>query len=58
LAARGAQVEAGTPEFEFRLADKIEVWGDDAPRIYAQAVAAQWDPVWSKYSSANKIKNQ
>ena len=44
LAARGSRVEAGTPEFEFRLADKIEVWSDDAARIYAQAVAAQWDP--------------
>jgi hypothetical protein len=44
LAARGSQVEAGTPEFDFRLTDKIEVWADEAPRIYAQAVAAQWDP--------------
>src|SRR6185295_6835863 len=23
---------------------KMEVWADDASRIYAQAVAAQWDP--------------
>ncbi|MEO8658400.1 MAG: ferritin-like domain-containing protein [Bryobacteraceae bacterium] len=44
LAARGSKVEAGTPEFDFRLADKIEVWADEAPRIYAQAAAAQWDP--------------
>jgi hypothetical protein len=44
LAARGAIVEAGTPEFDFHLVDKIEVWADDAARIYAQAVAAQWDP--------------
>ena len=44
LAARGARVEAGAPEFDFRLVDKIEVWSDDAARIYAQAAAAQWDP--------------
>lgn len=44
LAARGAIVEPGTPEFDFHLVDKIEVWADDAARIYAQAVAAQWDP--------------
>ena len=44
LAARGATIEAGTPEFNFHLVDKIEVWADDAARIYAQAVAAQWDP--------------
>jgi hypothetical protein len=44
LAARGALVEAGAPEFDFRLVDKLEVWSDDAARIYAQAVAAQWDP--------------
>lgn len=44
LAARGARVEAGVPEFQFGLVDKIEVWSVDAARIYAQAVAAQWDP--------------
>jgi hypothetical protein len=44
LAARGAVVEAGAPEFDFHLVDKIEVWTDEAARIYAQAVAAQWDP--------------
>ena len=44
LAARGATIEAGTPEFDFHLVDKIEVWSDDAARIYQQAVAAQWDP--------------
>ena len=43
LAARGATIEAGTPEFDFRLIDKIAVWAEDAARIYAQAAAAQWD---------------
>ena len=44
LAARGATIEAGTPAFDFPLADKIEVWSDEAARLYQQAVAAQWDP--------------
>ena len=44
LAARGATIEAGAPEFPFHLVDKIEVWSDDASYIYAQAAAAQWDP--------------
>jgi hypothetical protein len=44
LAARGALVESGSPEFAFTLADKIEVWSADAGRIYAQGAAAQWDP--------------
>ncbi len=44
LAARGATIEAGSPEFDFHLVDKVEVWSDDAARIYQQAVAAQWDP--------------
>jgi hypothetical protein len=44
LAARSARVEAGAPEFDFRLVDKMEVWSADAARIYAQAAAAQWDP--------------
>jgi hypothetical protein len=44
LAARGAQVEAGAPEFDFAVVDKLELWSDDAARIYAQAAAAQWDP--------------
>ena len=44
LAARGATVEAGTPEFDFYLVDKVDVWSDDAAHIYQQAVGAQWDP--------------
>jgi TusA-related sulfurtransferase len=44
LAARGARVEAGSPEFGFTLVDKMEVWSDAAARIYAQAASAQWDP--------------
>lgn len=44
LAARGALVEAGGPEFTFPLRTRGEVWSDDAGRMYAQAAAAQWDP--------------
>jgi hypothetical protein len=44
LAARGATIEAGTPAFDFHLVDKVELWSDDAARIYQQAAAAQWDP--------------
>lgn len=44
LAARGAQVEVGSPEFVFRLDHKQEVWTENAADLYAQAVAAQWDP--------------
>ncbi|WP_322051790.1 ferritin-like domain-containing protein [Paraburkholderia bannensis] len=43
LAARGAQVEAGSPAFAFRLDSKQEVWTDNAGDLYAQAVAAQWN---------------
>jgi hypothetical protein len=44
LAARGATVEAGSPSMHFRLDQKIEVWADSATDLYAQAVAAQWNP--------------
>jgi hypothetical protein len=44
LAARGATVEAGGPEFQFTLDSKSEVWAETAPRLYAQAAAAQWNP--------------
>ncbi len=44
LAARGALVEAGTPEFGFALVDKEEVWSEATGRLYAQAAANQWDP--------------
>lgn len=44
LAARGALVEAGGPAPAFALDRKEAVWTDDAPRLYAEAVAAQWDP--------------
>ena len=44
LAARGAVLEAGAPAFHFALDQRDQVWSDDAPRLYAQAAAAQWDP--------------
>jgi hypothetical protein len=44
LAARGALVEAGGADAGFDLDEKREVWTDLAPRLYAQAAAAQWDP--------------
>jgi TusA-related sulfurtransferase len=44
LAARGARVEAGSPDFAFRLSDKQAFWTDSAAELYAQAVAAQWNP--------------
>ena len=43
LAARGATVEAGAPDFSFRLDQKHELWADNADELYAQAVAAQWN---------------
>ncbi len=45
LAARGALIEAGgqaTPSFD--VDDRDVVWADLAPRLYAHAAAAQWDP--------------
>ena len=44
LAARGALVEAGGPPLHFDIEEKDLVWADIAPRLYAQAAAAQWDP--------------
>ncbi len=44
VAARGALVEEGGPEFHFQLSDKAGLWAEDAARLYAAAVAAQWDP--------------
>lgn len=45
LAARGARVEAGVPDFHFRINSKAEVWADNIPRLYLQAAAAQWNPL-------------
>jgi hypothetical protein len=44
LAARGALVEAGGPEFDFTLSNKATVWAEDAGRLYERALSAQWDP--------------
>jgi hypothetical protein len=44
LAARGALVEAGGPALAAEWADRDHVWADVAPRLYAAAAAAQWDP--------------
>jgi hypothetical protein len=52
VAARGALIEpagpgpysAGGPHAVFDLADRDVVWADIAPKLYAHAAAAQWDP--------------
>jgi TusA-related sulfurtransferase len=44
LAARGALVESGGPDVPFAVADRSIAWSDLAPRLYAHAAAAQWDP--------------
>ena len=45
LAARGALVEDGGPPLRSADLDrKAEVWADVAPKLYAQALAGQWDP--------------
>jgi hypothetical protein len=44
LAARGALVEAGGPPIGADWADRDHVWADIAPKLYAAAAAAQWDP--------------
>lgn len=44
LAARGAQVEAGSPAFAFTLTKRDELWAATAGELYRQAAAAQWDP--------------
>ncbi len=44
FAARGAMVEAGGSVFHYSLHEKSQVWSDNAPKLYAQAVAAQWNP--------------
>jgi hypothetical protein len=44
LAARGALVEAGGPPLNGDLVNRDWVWADVAPRLYAAAAAAQWDP--------------
>ncbi|MDH5857703.1 ferritin-like domain-containing protein [Lampropedia aestuarii] len=44
LAARGARVEAGGPQWHFQLDHKQDFWTDSAADLYAQAVQAQWNP--------------
>ncbi|HEY7261706.1 MAG TPA: hypothetical protein VH589_09515 [Trebonia sp.] len=44
LAARGALVEAGGPPIGAEWTERDHVWADIAPRLYAAAAAAQWDP--------------
>ena len=44
FAARGAMVESGGENFHYALYEKEQVWAENAPKLYAQAVAAQWNP--------------
>lgn len=59
LAARGAQVEIGSPEFQFRLNKKEEIWSTNAAELYQQAIHAQWNPNtaidWSKPKNHSDI---
>ncbi|WP_028924673.1 hypothetical protein [Pseudonocardia acaciae] len=57
LAARGALVEAGGPAVaSFDLDDRDVVWADLAPRLYAHAAAAQWDPATAvDWSAGTKL---
>jgi TusA-related sulfurtransferase len=43
LAARGAIVEAGSPQIAFGLSNRDELWAHTAGKLYRQAAAAQWD---------------
>jgi hypothetical protein len=45
VAARGASIEAGGPAFHYSLQTRERVWGENLPKLYAQAVAAQWNPL-------------
>src|SRR6266542_119472 len=44
FAARGAAIEAGGAGFYYPLQAKEQVWAENLPKLYAQAVAAQWNP--------------
>lgn len=44
LAGRSAEIELGGPVFDFDLVEKVDLWTDDAARLYARAASAQWDP--------------
>src|SRR5215468_10413045 len=44
LAARGAAIEAGGPAFHYALQTKEQIWAENVPKLYMQAVAAQWNP--------------
>ncbi len=62
LAARGATVEAGSPPMSFALSERDEIWADEAAQLYAQAVAAQWDPAtaidWTaEYSIPDEVED-
>lgn len=54
LAPRGALVELGGPSLHtVDLIDRDAVWTEIAPKLYAQALAGQWDPAvavdWTMY---------
>jgi hypothetical protein len=44
FAARGALVEVGGPDAVADIVDPDDAWVDLVPRLYALAVASQWDP--------------
>ncbi|MGH9045208.1 MAG: ferritin-like domain-containing protein [Acidimicrobiales bacterium] len=62
VAARGALVEDGGPSLVTADLDhKDEVWSELAPKLYAQAAAAQWDPAsaidWTAPQLPDDVEN-
>jgi hypothetical protein len=58
LAARGALVEAGGPDGGFDLAERDLLWADIAPRLYAHAAGAQWDPAVISWDAAFTLPSE
>ncbi|HCA84066.1 MAG TPA: hypothetical protein DEQ61_00255, partial [Streptomyces sp.] len=53
LAARGALVGTGGPDLGYAAADRDVVWADLAPRLYAHAASAQWNPATAVHWDAD-----
>jgi hypothetical protein len=59
LAARGALVESGGPPLSVAWVERDRVWTDIAPRLYARALAAQWDPATAvDWTAAQEIPRE
>jgi hypothetical protein len=62
FAPRGASLEIGSPQIEFSIRKRSDIWADSISELYQQATANQWqgsrDIPWSELKSLDESRER